>query len=127
MRKVMRILITGDPNWSDYGVVSAAVKDLWREHKPLVLIHTATGSPLDVIVQSIANDKWDMSVTAEPVAAQHMRDRADADRVRNELIIERGVDHCLVFGRPDANAVWFIAALNFMTDVDIQFHELAAK
>ena len=97
----MRVLITGSRYFTDYGIVSAALRAEWVRGEPMTVIHgCAQGA--DQLAHQIADENWHLGIHPEPHPAKWRRDGKAAGFIRNQEMISSGADVCLAFFKEGA-------------------------
>jgi hypothetical protein len=94
----MRVIVTGDPRFNDYNIVSQALKECWRsDPHNLWIVHSASGRGVDVLAQQVANDNRNIGVYTDAQAIKWRRLGADARREQIASALALGADLVLAF------------------------------
>jgi len=95
----MRVIVTGSRHWTDVAEVERALLRLPRD---AVIVHGAARG-LDAIAARVAVEQG-LTVEAHP-ADWGSHGRA-AGPIRNQAMVDLGVDECLAFPLPDSVGTW---------------------
>ena len=108
----IRVLITGSREFTDRGIIAAALTEVWRENgeQQLVVVNgLARGG--DRISKSVADKAPDWKAVSEDHPANWKPEGPNgptdfgAGKHRNKVMVAHGADVCLAFFKKDAGNV----------------------
>jgi hypothetical protein len=98
----VRVLVTGSRDWSDRGILRAALDQLLAEHGPTTVVHGACPPNADALADQWAHDTAPTGVLAERHPADWRPHGRSAGFIRYAAIVAAGADLVLAFFDPGA-------------------------